>query len=216
MIALKIPETDSDLDNGEGANGRQSSGERGVTEEKGEKAESTTKSPTSSAVKSAKKGTEEKAVVKNGKEEVEEEEDEEEEKVVLRIDKTLTWFQPPVPQNRTSYTPVHLGPLLTAASDSATFSATTSATSSSSAKEQYDSAAVREILGGSIDAVRNEVLEVLTRTIYSVARSMRPDPVSSTVRCLSSTVHSCFLPRCFKSPFYHIRHSSATSLPNVT
>jgi hypothetical protein len=208
MIALKIPETDSDLDNGEGANGKQSSAEHGVSEEKGEKVESSTKSPSSSAVKSAKKGAEEKAEVKNGKEEEkeveEEEEEEEEEKVVLRLDKTLTWFQPPVPQNRTSYTPVHLGPLLTAASDSATSSAATSAiptSSSSSAEEQYDSAAVREILGGSIDAVRNEVLEVLTRTIYSVARSMRPDPVSALLCCIVSAAHSCVLPCYFKAHF---------------
>lgn len=194
MIALKDPETDLDLYNGEEASGKQSSTERGVSEEKGEKGEkgeSSSKSPSSSAVKSAKKGTEVKAEVKNGKEEEkkveeekeieeEEEEAEEEEKVVLRIDKTLTWFYPPVPQNRTSYTPVHLGPLLTATTSASAPS------SSSSAEERFDSGAVRDVLSGSIDAVRNEVLEVLTRTIYSVARSMRPDPVSSlcrTVQC---------------------------------
>jgi hypothetical protein len=195
MIALKEPETD--VDNGEVVKSKQSSPERGASEEKGEKGESSAKSPSTStsasAGKNTKEGTEGKAEVKNGKEEdkevEEEEEEEEDEKVVLRIDKTLTWFQPPVPQNRTSYTPVHLGPLLTASSDTATSSATattTSTASSSSAEEQYDSAAVRDILSGSIDAVRNEVLEVLTRTIYSVARSMRPDAVSTVLCC---TVH---------------------------
>ena len=203
MIALKEPEPDLDLDNGEVVKSKQSSPERGASEEKGEKGESSAKSPSASAGKNAKEGTEGKAEVKNGKEEEkeveEEEEEEEEEKVVLRIDKTLTWFQPPVPQNRTSYTPVHLGPLLTASSDTATSSATAttaSTASSSSAEEQYDSAAVRDVLSGSIDAVRNEVLEVLTRTIYSVARSMRPDAVSTVLCCTVqySAVDSYVLP----------------------
>ena len=200
MIALKEPEPDLDLDNGEVVKSKQSSPERGASEEKGEKGESSAKSPSTSAGKNTKEGTEGKAEVKNGKEEDKEvEEEEEEEKVVLRIDKTLTWFQPPVPQNRTSYTPVHLGPLLTASSDTATSSATAttaSTASSSSAEEQYDSAAVRDVLSGSIDAVRNEVLEVLTRTIYSVARSMRPDAVSTVLCCTVqySAVESYVLP----------------------
>lgn len=220
MIALRVPETELDQENSEDGEDRsqKSASERGVSEEKGEKekkGEVNTKSPISSAVKASKKGVDEE---KNGKteekkefnkedtkgekkEEKEEDEDEEEEeekeRVVLRLDRSLTWFQPPVPQNRAFYTPVNLGPLLTAASSdsaSVTTSATTSATSTASdatavssssselCTERYDSAAVRDILGGSVDAVRNEVLEVLTRTIYAVARSMRPDAVS-TVLC---------------------------------
>ena len=112
-----------------------------------------------------------KIVKKEEKDDDKEDEDEEEEggeedvmkeqEVSLKLNRSLAWFQAPLPPEKNSYTPVHILP---------------SASSSTSSGE--DSSAVKDSLDHSIDCVRNEVLEVLTKTIYSVARSLRSDPVS--------------------------------------
>ena len=128
---------------------------------------------------------EEKEEEEKEEEEEEEEEEEKEVEVSLKLNKSLVWFQTPLPPEKNSYTPVHIL--------SRTFPvATTSATSSS----ENDSSAVKDSLDRSIDCVRNEVLEVLTKTIYSVARSLRSDPVSlirlNSVFCARGCdVHNC-------------------------
>ena len=115
----------------------------------------------------------------NGKGKDKEEEDEEdgegdeEEKEVevsLKLNRSLAWYQAPLPPEKNSYTPVHI---LSRSISSSTASATTSSTTST----EKPSSVVKDVLDHSIDCVRNEVLEVLTKTIYSVARSLRSDPV---------------------------------------
>jgi hypothetical protein len=113
---------------------------------------------------------------KEEREEEEEEGDEEEKEmgVSLKLNRSLAWYQAPLPPEKNSYTPVHI---LSRTTSAATASATTSSTTSATTSTEKDSSAVKDILDHSIDCVRNEVLEVLTKTIYSVARSLRSDPV---------------------------------------
>ena len=119
------------------------------------------------------------------KEEIDDEEEEEEEEDVMReqevslkLNRSLAWFQAPLPPEKSSYTPVHI--------------LSSSSTSSSTSSGEHSSA-VKDSLDHSIDCVRNEVLEVLTKTIYSVARSLRSDPVSEILSlptgCFSSLPH---------------------------
>lgn len=114
----------------------------------------------------------------NGKGKDKEEEDEdgdgdEEEKEVevsLKLNRSLAWYQASLPPEKNSYTPVHILSRTISA-------ATASATTSSSTSTEKPLPVVKDVLDHSIDCVRNEVLEVLTKTIYSVARSLRSDPV---------------------------------------
>lgn len=99
-------------------------------------------------------------------EEKEDEEEEDEEETIAKkkkenakLDKSMTWFQPAIPSGQPSYAPINI---------------TTSATTAS---EEVDPLEMKHVLQDSVDTVRNEVLELLTKTVYSVARSLRPDPV---------------------------------------
>ena len=118
------------------------------------------------------KGKDKEGAEGEEREEVEEEGDEEEKEVEvsLRLNRSLAWYQAPLPPDKNSYTPVHILSRTMPA-------ATTSSTASSTTSTEKDSSAVKDVLDNSIDCVRNEVLEVLTKTIYSVARSLRSDPV---------------------------------------
>ena len=120
-------------------------------------------SPTDKNIK--KENIESETIKKEEGEDAEEEEEaaEKDVEVSLKLNKSLTWFQAPLPPEKNSYTPVHIL--------SRTFPVATTS-------PKNDSSAVKDSLDNSIDCVRNEVLEVLTKTIYSVARSLRSDPVS--------------------------------------
>lgn len=135
-----------------------------------------------------------KEEIDNEKEDEEEEEEEDimkEQDVSLKLDRSLAWFQAPLPPEKNSYTPVHI-----------LSSTSTSTTTSSSASSGEHSSAVKDSLDRSIDCVRNEVLEVLTKTIYSVARSLRSDPVSQ----IRSYLQFIFLKLSYKTN--HDKHFS--------
>ena len=113
-----------------------------------------------------------KMEVEKEKEEEEEDGDEEEKiakkkKEHAKLDKSMSWFQPAVPSGQSSYAPINI-----------TASATTTTSISSEELDTHEFKNVlKNVLQDSVDTVRNEVLELLTKTVYSVARSLRPDPV---------------------------------------
>ena len=142
---------------------------------------------------------------KNGKEkknedDEDENEDEDEEKDKIELNKSLVWFHPSSSSSKNSLfsnekinlkpiSTISLStPLTTSITTSNTTSATTSNTTSnttssttsittSSSAVETDLDSINDILSQTLDPVRNEVVECLTKMIFSVARSLRVDPV---------------------------------------
>ena len=121
---------------------------------------------------------------KKNEDDEDENEDEDEEKDKIELNKSLVWFHPSSSSSKNSLfsnekinlKPVSTISLTTPLSTSITTSNTTSVTTSSSA-EETDLDSINDILSQTLDPVRNEVVECLTKMIFSVARSLRVDPV---------------------------------------
>ena len=109
----------------------------------------------------------------NGDEEEKEEEEEEDEEE-MKVDKSLSWYHPSTMSNKNnlfSNEKINLKPI-----SYSTLPTTTSITTSIPIGGEVDQSVICEILNQSSDPVRDEVIGILTKMIFSVARSLRADP----------------------------------------
>ena len=125
------------------------------------------------AIKDGEENENEKKADKRNEEEDEDEEVEEEEEEV-KLNKSLTWYYPSMASNKNSLfsnEKIHLKPV-----SYTTLPVSTSTSTSIPIGGEFNQSAISDILNTSSDPVRDEVVGVLTKMIFSVARSLRADP----------------------------------------
>ena len=129
-----------------------------------------------SAIKDEEENENEKRADKRKAEEDDEEEVEEEEEEEIKLNKSLTWYHPSMAFNKNnlfSNEKTHLKPI--SYSTVPTIISTSISTSIPIGGE-FNQSAIGDILNTSSDPVRDEVVGILTKMIFSVARSLRADP----------------------------------------